>query len=101
MRLAAAVALASAAGAAPVLGADANNGERLALRWCSPCHVVSPAQVQASADAPTFVTIARRPGFSADKLAYFLLEPHPKMPNMGLTRTDAADLAAYIEKLGQ
>jgi hypothetical protein len=28
-----------------------------------------------------------------------LLEPHPKMPNMSLSRTEAADLAAYIATL--
>jgi hypothetical protein len=30
-------------------------------------------------------------------LAYFLLTPHPRMPDMGLTRSEAADLAAYIK----
>lgn len=95
------VAIASAAGAAPVMGADADNGGRLAQRWCAACHVVSPAQTQASADAPPFATIARKPGFSAAQLTYFLLDPHPKMPNMALTRTEAADLAAYIATLGK
>jgi hypothetical protein len=28
-----------------------------------------------------------------------LLDPHPKMPDMGLSRSDAADLAAYIAAL--
>jgi hypothetical protein len=28
-----------------------------------------------------------------------LLDPHPKMPDMGLTRSEAADLAAYIASL--
>lgn len=99
--LAFAVAIASVAGAAPVFGANADNGERLAQRWCAACHVVTPAQVQATADAPPFATIARMPGFSVEKLTYFLLEPHPKMPSMALTRADAADLAAYIGTLGK
>jgi hypothetical protein len=43
----------------------------------------------------------RRPGFDQNRLAYFLLDPHPKMPDMGLSRTDAADLAAYISSLGK
>jgi hypothetical protein len=38
----------------------------------------------------------RRRGFSRDKIAYFLLDPHQKMPNMSLNRTEAADLADYI-----
>jgi len=38
-------------------------------------------------------------GFDAAKIALFLLDPHPKMPDMGLSRSDAADLAAYIAAL--
>jgi hypothetical protein len=29
----------------------------------------------------------------------FLLDPHAKMPNMNLTRFEAGDIAAYINKL--
>lgn len=75
---------------------DAENGKNLAQRWCAACHVVSSEQRQASVAAPTFASIARRPGFDADKLAFFLLDPHPKMPNMSLSRREASDLAAYI-----
>jgi hypothetical protein len=32
-------------------------------------------------------------------LAFFLLDPHPKMPDMALSRREADDLAAYIEGL--
>ena len=35
-------------------------------------------------------------GLRRNRLANFLLDPHPKMPNMSLTRTEAADIAAYI-----
>jgi len=80
------------------IAADADNGARLAQRWCAACHVVAPGQQQASADVPAFATIANRPDFNEAKLAFFLLDPHPKMPNMGLTRNEAADLAAYIAK---
>lgn len=81
-------------------GADAYNGERLAHRWCAACHVVSASQRQTSTDqAPPFATIAKTPGFDAPKVALFLLDPHPKMPDMGLSRTEAGDLAAYIAKL--
>ena len=46
--------------------------------------------------SPSFASIAQSADFSAEKLAYFLLEPHPKMPNMALSREEAKDLAAYI-----
>jgi hypothetical protein len=40
--------------------------------------------------------LQRKPDFDAAKIALFLLDPHPKMPDMGLSRKEAADLAAYI-----
>ncbi len=80
------------------MAADADNGERLAQRWCAACHVVTPDQRRANADAPPFSTIARKPGFDAGQVALFLLLPHPKMPDMNLSRAEAADLAAYIAK---
>jgi mono/diheme cytochrome c family protein len=84
----------------PAFAADANNGERLALRWCAACHVVSATQRQSTTDqAPPFATIARTPGFDAAKVALFLLDPHPKMPDMSLSRNEASDLAAYIGTL--
>lgn len=45
---------------------------------------------------PSFASIAQRADFNAEKLALFLLEPHPKMPNMSLSRDEARDIAAYI-----
>jgi len=81
--------------------ADAANGEQLARRWCSSCHVVASDQVGATGEAPPFATIARRPDFDAAKVAFFLLDPHPKMPSMALSRNEAADLAAYIATLKQ
>ena len=79
--------------------ADAANGERLAERWCSVCHVVTSTQQQANADAPPFQEIAKRPTFSESGLTTFLLDPHAKMPNMNLTRTEAGDIAAYVARL--
>jgi mono/diheme cytochrome c family protein len=76
--------------------ADADNGSRLAQRWCASCHIISSAQRTGTDIAPSFASIAQKPGFTAERLAFFLLEPHPKMPNLSLTRAEAADLAAYI-----
>lgn len=81
--------------------ADIEHGETLAWRWCASCHVVAPDQQQATAEAPPFAGIARRPDFDVNRLAFFLLDPHPKMPNMSLTRSEAADLASYIASLAQ
>lgn len=78
---------------------DARNGERLALQWCAGCHVVASAQREGSAAVPPFAEIAKRPTFDAAQLALFLLNPHPVMPNMALTRKEAVDLAAYIGQM--
>jgi mono/diheme cytochrome c family protein len=81
------------------LAADANHGAELAKRWCASCHLVEPGQKQASTDAAPFDAIAHKTDFSAEKVAFFLLDPHPKMPNFPLNRNEAADLAAYIGSL--
>jgi mono/diheme cytochrome c family protein len=83
----------------PAHAADPANGKRVAERWCASCHLVSPDQRQASADAPAFAVIGRQPDFDAGRLALFLLAPHPPMPNMALTRDEAAEIAAYIRSL--
>jgi mono/diheme cytochrome c family protein len=79
--------------------ADPEHGLALAKRWCASCHVVSPEQQRASADVPPFGSIARSPNFDARHLAYFLLNPHPKMPDLPLSRAAADDIAAYITTL--
>ena len=81
------------------LAADADHGADLAKRWCASCHSVTGDQKQASADVPTFAAVARKPDFSPEKLAFFLLDPHPKMPSFPLNRSEANDIAAYIGTL--
>ena len=95
----AAMGIVTALVAGPVLAADASNGKRVAVRWCATCHVVAPDQRNAYADAPPFKEIASRPNFSESGLVTFLLNPHAKMPNMSLTRGEAADIVAYIRTL--
>jgi mono/diheme cytochrome c family protein len=100
--LKAACGLLAAAGAMPpAFAGDASNGERLARRWCAPCHVVASDQRQTTGEAPPFATIASRPGFDPARLAFFLLDPHPKMPDMSLSRIEAGDIAAYIATLAK
>lgn len=80
------------------IAADINRGEALVKRWCAECHLVAAGQ-KATTEAPPFSGIAKRPDFDAAKVAFFLLDPHPKMPNMQLNRSEAADIAAYIATL--
>jgi mono/diheme cytochrome c family protein len=92
---------ASILGATSAIAADADHGADLAERWCASCHVVRSGQTHASADVPSFASIARRPDFATERLAFFLLDPHPKMPNFPLSRAEATDIAAYIASLRQ
>lgn len=96
-------ALALLAGAVAVPGAaraaDALSGELIARQWCAECHVVAEDQVAASVDVPTFRTIARDFRFDARSLSAFLADPHPRMPQMSLSRQEIADLVAYIDSL--
>ncbi len=86
---------------AAALAADVDHGRQLAGRWCASCHLVAPNQRQTTTEAPPFAGIARQPGFNVDRLAFFLLNPHPKMPDMSLTRAEAADISAYIGSLAK
>jgi mono/diheme cytochrome c family protein len=78
------------------MAGDARTGRQLAERWCQSCHAIAANQPMAVTEAPPFATIAKKPGFDQAKTAAFLLEPHPKMPPIGLSREAAADLAAFI-----
>jgi mono/diheme cytochrome c family protein len=93
-----AVAVTGLSGPAAV-AADAQHGAELAKRWCATCHLVESGQKQANADVPSFAAIATKSDFTPEKVAFFLLDPHPKMPNFPLSRNEAADLAAYIGSL--
>ena len=93
------VALGLAVNESTSLAGDIDHGEQLARRWCSTCHLVAADQRQASADVPPFSVIAWMPNFTPEKVALFLLDPHPKMPNLALSRREADDIAAYIGSL--
>lgn len=76
--------------------ADARKGGELARRWCASCHVVSSDQRQPAGEAAPFSAMAALAGFDEARLAYYLLAPHPNMPDLALTRDEVRDLAAYI-----
>ena len=92
-------AVAATTTSSPAFAANPDYGQTLARRWCASCHVVVSGQRGSTTEAPPFTSVARQPDFDASKLAFFLLEPHPKMPNMQLSRSEASDLAAYISTL--
>jgi hypothetical protein len=56
-------------------------------------------QSLATDQAPPFASLAKMPDFSANKLAFLLLKPHPNMPTLSLSRTEVANLAEHIASL--
>jgi len=78
--------------------ADRLRGRAIAQRWCSECHVVTPGQDRGSDTVPTFAQIGDSERFDERSLSAFLAAPHhSRMPNLSLTRTEIADLVAYIK----
>jgi len=79
--------------------ADAHRGGVLAKHWCAACHLVSPEQKTASSDVPSFASIARNKKLTPSVLKVFLSTSHRRMPDMHLSRTEIADIVAYIKSL--
>jgi len=63
--------------------------------------VVTLDQRQTTGEAPPFASVLSRPNFDTARIATFLLNPHPTMPDMSLTRIEAGALAAYIATLAK
>ena len=82
--------------------ADRVNGQRIAERWCAECHIVESGQTQGSDRVPTFAQIGGSKRFDVKSLTTFLMAPHhSRMPNLSLTRSEVADLLAYIKSHGR
>jgi mono/diheme cytochrome c family protein len=88
--------------AAPAaIAADASNGVRVAEARCVTCHAVAPLGLSRDvADAPPFEAIARKYAAQPDMLAFAIRDPHPRM-NVTVTRSEADDIAAYINTLAK
>lgn len=78
---------------------DPGLGERVARQWCANCHIVAADQTSGNPDVPTFFEIARNPLMAGEKLGEFLIDPHPVMPDMALTRNEVDNLVSYIRSL--
>ena len=94
------VALGAIVFAQTAFAADADNGKRVALVRCAPCHIVEPNQSREVADSPPFESIARKFGSNPESLAFAILDPHPRM-NLTFTRREVEDIAAYISTLAK
>lgn len=84
------------AGAAKAGNAD--DGRKIAEKWCAACHTVSSG-VAARDSAPPFSAIARDPTYGRDRLLQVLSDPHPPMPKIHLSRKQLDDIIAYLGSL--
>jgi mono/diheme cytochrome c family protein len=79
---------------------DPAHGKMIAETWCSSCHLVAADERRpALADVPPFTAIAQRLPKDADILVAFIINPHPPMPDLGLSRQDIRDVLAYVATL--
>ena len=75
-------------------------GQALAEKLCSGCHVTGADAGGAKPDGPPpFTTIANRPEQTADRIKGVLIQPHAPMPDLQLTNDEMSDLIAYIDTM--
>jgi mono/diheme cytochrome c family protein len=78
---------------------DPVHGHDLAARLCSNCHLIGEGQAHANVDIPSFHEIANQEGQTEGAImAHIVLPKHP-MPTIPITKSELADLAAYIMTL--
>lgn len=84
--------------------ADAKAGREFAQNRCDACHIIGMKQEfppPMAVDAPSFLSIAKRPDTTAQSLQIFLSRTHAysNMPAPAVRASDAADVIAYVLSL--
>ena len=76
-------------------------GRVYAREVCAPCHAFNAEQASQRmiTVAPDFQTIANTSGMTVTALRAFLQTPHPKMPNLILSREQSANVTAFVLSL--
>lgn len=92
---------AMAAAILPASAAERGNaeaGRALVNRSCVSCH--APAGVSRASDtAPPLSFLARDNKYRAGFVRAWLMDPHPPMPGIPLSRQQISDIVAYLETL--
>lgn len=74
-------------------------GHDLSERNCIQCHQVDPSDHGSWTDAPSFESIANKPGTTPATLSAFIQKLHMKMLNTARPKNEAEAIAAYIISL--
>jgi cytochrome c553 len=81
-----------------VAAGDIEAGRDLVTRSCTSCHAANDARTATDA-APSFAFLARhntqKPGWAKD----WLMDPHPPMSGIMLSRQQIDDVTAYLNSL--
>ncbi|MGZ5916210.1 MAG: c-type cytochrome [Methyloceanibacter sp.] len=79
---------------------DPQSGKALAEKLCTNCHLIGGAQQEhAVVDVPSFHEIANRQDQSTGAIVSHIVLPKHPMPQIPLTKSELADLSAYIMSL--
>jgi cytochrome c len=101
MRIATIVVLTAFLGCAPAAYAAAGNadaGRLLVTRSCSSCHALDAAST-ATDGAPPLSTVAKTNKERPAWIRGWLMDPHPPMPSIMLSRQQIDDVIAYLSSL--
>jgi len=79
---------------------DRAQGETLVKQWCANCHVDDEAMRGTDA-APPLSTLAKENEHSPEWVRAWLIDPHPPMPNLNLSRQEIDDIQAYLRGLSE
>jgi len=77
---------------------NADAGKRLVLNSCSTCHAPM-GTTHASDQAPPLSFLAHDNKADPRWVRAWLMDPHPPMPNIMLSRQQVADVMAYLATL--
>jgi hypothetical protein len=79
--------------------APRSEGYRLSADLCSRCHVITAQGPGPWTDAPSFESIANRPGLTRAWLTHFIPQPHEHMLTRDYTAAQVSSIADYILSL--
>jgi mono/diheme cytochrome c family protein len=73
-----------------------SEGHEIAQKTCAVCHVIEPNGSGSWTDAPSFESVANRPGMTQQRLADFVQKPHMHMVSDQYTPAQARVIAEFI-----
>ena len=96
--IAAGVVLGFALPAAAATPGNADAGRQLVLRSCTSCHATDTTKAASDA-APPLSFVARDNKQNPAWIRGWLMDPHPPMPGIMLSRQQIDDIIAYLNSL--